>query len=199
MEPTKNEAHDKINLVEKNKLQRRRRVLGGSVGISVLAAMKSGSALAQGVCVAPSAFSSIRANSATSNRPTTFSECHSHGYWKNHDWPISKTTTVEGAAFWPNDFISGDFTVTKTTTLLSLIEAGGGGGKRAFAADLVSAYLDAKVLANSGQAPFTPSDIQLMWSKVFGVGSYMPSGSSTPWTETDIRNFLNVLIGDARL
>ncbi|MDD2742567.1 MAG: hypothetical protein PHV02_09855 [Rhodocyclaceae bacterium] len=69
----KNESSGQKSVVEvdsqlttmSDQLKRRRVLLGGSVG-AVLASMKSGSALAGGVCSSPSAFGSIAANPATS-------------------------------------------------------------------------------------------------------------------------------------
>lgn len=170
----------------------RRRFLGAGGAVTVLASMKSASALAEGVCASPSSFSSIRANPATSRRPVQPLEiCHSHGYWKTHNWPISKETTVSEAGFFP-DVIS-SLAITGSTKLVVIINASGGGDDRAFAADLVSAYLDVRA-----GAPIPLNDVLAMWSVVFGSGFYAPTGGVS-WTRSDVRNYLNVLIGSVAL
>jgi hypothetical protein len=118
-------------------------------------------------------------------------KCHSHGYWKKKDWPISKDTTVDMARFVPNTVSS--LGITGATKLADIIAAGGGGADRAFAADLVSAYLDVKA-----GAPIPLNDILAMWSVVFGVGYYAPTGGAS-WTRSDIRSYLDVLIGKVAL
>lgn len=100
-------------------LKRRRRILiGGGVG-AILATVKSGSALAGGQCVAPSAFSSISANPTTSHRPQSFGQCSSRGWYGNNGvsnsimdarWsPVNRATaTLSNQGFpnfgpWPSD------------------------------------------------------------------------------------------------
>lgn len=173
---------------------RRRRFLGAGSAVTVLASLKSGSALAQGVCICPSAFTSIAANPATSHKPRELKECHSHGYWKGKPWPISQDTKVS-AVF----CLSSRTTIIGITTETKLIEVlnmnGGGNGEDvAFARDLIAAYLDS---FGNGIGAFTASDIQQMWSLVFCGGMYPATGPQ--WTRATVRAFLNVLIGDAVL
>lgn len=187
-----NTADDSESEIERQTATQRRRLIGAGGAVTVLASLKSASALAEGVCASPSAFSSIRANPASSHRPSQAVEvCHSHGYWKNRDWPISRDTTVNGAGFLPDTVSS--LGVIGTTKLFDIINASGGGVDRAFATDLISAYLDARA-----GAPLPVSDILAMWSVVFGAGYFAPSGGS-PWTPSDVRNYLDVLIGKVAL
>lgn len=187
-----NNSKDTESAVVQTSVPTRRRFLGAGGAVTVLASLKSGSALAEGVCASPSSFSSIRANPATSRRPNEpLATCHSHGYWKNKPWPIPKTTTVADVGFFPSTVSS--IGISGSTKLVDIINVGGDGGERAFAADLVSAYLDAR----SG-APIAVGDVLAMWSVVFGVGSFTPGGSS-PWTKSDVRGYLDVLIGKVQL
>lgn len=168
----------------------RRRVLVGGLAGGVLASLKSGSALATGVCASPSSFTSITLNPATSHRPQQLPTCHSHGYWKKKPWPISKETTVSGAGFCiggslPSLGIKGD------TKLINILNKGGGGDV-ALARDLVSAYLDA--VGGYSQGQFSVNDIQRMWGLVFCGYPYSVNG--TAWTKQTVRAFLDVLVGN---
>lgn len=174
------------------KAGRRRRLLGVGSAVTVLASLKSGSSLAAGVCTTPSAFTSIAVNPATSQKPPLNpSVCHSHGYWKDRGWPISRDTKV-------SDVFCGVSTsarltaigITNNTTLHQVVIMGGGGADRALAADLISAYLDSFV---NGAGYFTAVDIQKMWALVFCGIPYSVNG--TAWTSATVRDFLNVLIG----
>lgn len=169
----------------------RRRFLGAGSAVTVLASLKSGSALAEGVCISPSAFTSIAANPATSHKPRELKQCHSHGYWKNHGWPISQDTKVS-AVF----CLSSRTTAIGITTEAKLIDVlnMSGGGDIPFARDLIAAYLDS---FGNGIGVFTASDIQQMWSLVFCGGTYPATGPQ--WTRATVRAFLNVLIGDSVL
>jgi hypothetical protein len=167
---------------------RRRVVVAGAAG-AVLASLKSGSALAGGVCVGPSAFTSITLNPATSNRPDQSVACNSHGYWKNHEnaWPIPIETRVL-RVFCASALTEG-IGISTTTTMLTVLKTGGG-GDRPFARNLISAYLDAR---KNGNSVFKASDIQLMWSLVFCGGTFSVNG--TAWNRTHVEGFLKVLVG----
>lgn len=173
----------------------RRRLLGAGSALTVLASLKSGSALAAGVCVGPSAFTSIRLNPATSNKPRDLLTCHSHGYWKNAAWPISRDTKVKGVFSLCG--LTTTIGITDTTKLIDVLNMGGDsfGEDRAFARDLICAYLDA--MSNGANSPFTTMDIQKMWSLVFCGGSFSVNG--TPWTRQTVRGFLDVLVGTSPL
>lgn len=168
----------------------RRRFLGAGSAITVLASLKSGSALAEGVCTSPSAFTSIALNPATSQRPPVNPlVCHSHGYWKNaNNWPISKETKVKDVfCLSASTELIG---ITRTTTLIQVLNLGGG-GLTPYARDLVSAYLDA--LYYGGSSPFTTLDIKKMWALVFCGGTYSVNG--TAWNLSTVRAFLDKLVG----
>ena len=172
----------------------RRRFLGAGTATAVLASLKTGSALAEGVCVAPSAYTSIALNPATSSRPAQMPVCHSHGYWKTHEgWLIPRDAKVK------DHFCRGAGTaaigITETTTLLNVLNAEAGvisGGDAAYARDLISAYLDSKT---GGFEVIKSSDIQSMWSLVFCGGTYSVNG--TVWTKATVRTYLDVLIGSS--
>lgn len=168
----------------------RRRLLAGGAGVGVLASLKSGSALAEGLCASPSAFTSITLNPATSRRPQQLPTCHSHGYWKKKDWPISRETTVNGAGFCIGSRLTA-IGISANTKLIDILDMKGGGSDRALAADLISAYLDAA--AGFVQGQFTINDIQKMWALVFCGHTYSVNG--TAWSEQTVRAFLDVLVG----
>lgn len=173
--------------------RRRKLLLGAGSAVTVIASMKSGSALAEGVCVSPSAFSSISVTHIASHKPSNLPTCHSHGYWKNKtgSWPVSTGTTVSGAGFSPTSS-AGIFTAS--TTLLSILNSGGG-GLTPYARDLVCAYLD--VMAGASGPYVNESDVKAMWALVFGGTAYAPNGIS--WSVTDVRNWLDVMVGNKAL
>lgn len=168
---------------------KRRRLLGGGAAATVIASLKSGSALAEGVCLGPSAFTSVTLNPGTSNKPQQFQVCHSHGYWKNHAWPISRDTTVMaafGLGLPPNDA-----NFTGSSTLWAVLNWEGGGGKAAFARDLISAYLDAR----SGVSAFDVNDVKGMWGLVF-FGQPYTLKTGVVWNDPGVvRRYLDVLVG----
>jgi len=183
-EKTRKDAADTPGAIEA-----RRRVLVGGIAGGVLASLKSGSALAEGVCASPSSFTSITLNPATSHRPQQLPVCHSHGYWKNKPWPISTDTTVAQAGFCTAGALPEG--ITGNTKLIDILNMGGGGDV-ALARDLVAAYLDA--LASYSQGQFTAIDIQKMWGLVFCGTPYIVNGTS--WTKATVRAFLDVLVGN---
>ncbi|WP_126445839.1 hypothetical protein [Sulfuricystis multivorans] len=174
------------------RLAGRRRFLATGITGGVLASLKSGSALASGVCASPSSFTSITLNPATSHRPQQLPTCHSHGYWKNKAWPISQQTTVGQAGFCIGSRLTA-LGITSDTKLIDILNMQGGGGDRALAADLISAYLDAA--AGYAQGQFTTADIQKMWGLVFCGQPYSVNG--TAWSEQTVRAFLDVLVGNS--
>jgi hypothetical protein len=173
--------------------RRRKLLLGaGSGAVTVIASLKSGSALAEGVCASPSAFSSIKVTAVASHKPSNLPTCHSHGYWKNNTgaWPVSVNTTVAGALFNPTSSAS----FQPTTKLLDVLKLGGG-GLNPYARDLVSAYLDVKA-TNVG--PYVlEADVKAMWALVFGNVPYAPGG--IPWTVANVRAWLDVMVGKTAL
>lgn len=181
-------------------LKKRRRVMiGGGVG-AVLATVKSGSALAGGVCVAPSAFSSISANPATSHRPQTFGQCSSHGWYGNNGvnplkmdsrWlPVVRATaTLSNAGFpnigpWPN-----------TTKLNDIVKAGSSLWQPD--ANLIIVYLDIKTGVGGANSLMVAQDVFDMWSILFGSGTTNPKLSG--WTSATVRDFYLVWVGTVPL
>lgn len=69
-------------------LARRRLIRAGLAATPVMLGLTSQSALANDVCIKPSAFSSLKAaNMKLSHKPNQGWTCFSHGYWKNHSHP----------------------------------------------------------------------------------------------------------------
>ncbi|MDO8450905.1 MAG: hypothetical protein Q7T10_19095 [Rhodoferax sp.] len=69
-------------------LARRRLIRAGLAATPVMFGLTSQSALANDVCIKPSAFSSLKAaNMKLSHKPNQGWTCFSHGYWKNHSHP----------------------------------------------------------------------------------------------------------------
>lgn len=170
---------------------RRRLLVGGSAG-AVLATLKSGSALAEGICVSPSAFTSITLNPATSQRPGERLICHSPGYWKNRSaWPVAKDTKV--SSYFCLGLGTAAIGINGNTTLIDVLEKQNGvipGGDAHYARDLISALLD--VLAGHAGAYLTAIQVQKMWALVFCGGTYSVNG--TVWTRETVRAFLDVLV-----
>jgi hypothetical protein len=173
--------------------RRRKLLLGAGSAVTVVASLKSGSALAEGLCASPSAFSSIKVTSVASHKPQNLPTCHSHGYWKNKtgSWPVSVNTTVSGAGFSPTSYSSLFNSSTKLLDILNL----GGGGYTPYARDLVCAYLDVK--AGSVGPYVLEDDVKKMWALVFGNVPYAPGGIS--WQVSDVRAWLDVMVGNAAL
>lgn len=174
---------------------RRRLVLGGSAA-SVLLSVRSGSALAEGALISPSAFNSITAAAGTSNSPTQFGTAHSHGYYSNvknpqvlSRWPddYPPDTTLAAAGLEPDVFS----TLDKPATLHSVLTAD---GDVPIARNLIGIFLDA---ANGVTAPYlTVDDVRDMWDLAFTGAA--PSGSQFEiWTVDQLEQYLAVLVGDA--
>lgn len=178
--------------------QRKRRnvLLGGGVG-AILATVKSGSALAGGICVAPSAFSSIKANSATSNKPKSFGQCSSKGWYGNNGvsdatldarWsPVARSTaTLANTGFtggpWPS-----------STKLYDIIKAGSSLWKPD--GNLIVIYLD--VMTGKAGTVLIESDVKDMWSILFGTGTTNPKFAG--WDAQKVRDFYSVWVGDTQL
>jgi len=175
--------------------RRRNVLLGGGVG-AILATVKSGSALAGGICVAPSAFSSIKANSTTSNKPKSFGACSSRVYYGNNGggvdldarWSpvIRSTATLRNVGFsggpWP-----------LTTKLYDIIKA----GSSLWLPDgnLIVIYLD--VMTGKAGGVLTEGDVKDMWSILFGTGTTNPKFAG--WDAQKVRDFYSVWVGDTQL
>jgi hypothetical protein len=187
---------------------RRRLLKAGAASAPVIMSLSAKSALAQGTCVSPSAFASVRANATTSNAPDTLSECHSHGYWKNHTWPfgVSKSTLFS-SIFSPASGAAGKISKTtisfSTLTLSQALELQGGGGESIttdYTRDIVSAYLDAmagNLKIGTGTAD-TVAILQDMWRLAIVSGTWPTPWGST-WGRSDARAYLDVLVGSSSL
>lgn len=174
-------------------LAKRRRILvGGSVG-AILASAKSGSALAGGQCVSPSAFSSITANPQTSQRPAIFRECSSHGYYGNSGngvdldsrWsPVSRANaTLSNAGFTPSGLWHPD------TKLFDILKT----GQDSLWQDdgnLLVIYLD--VMTGKAGDVMTERDVKDLWAILFGSGSSNPKFSG--WSAATVRSFYDVWV-----
>jgi len=170
--------------------KRRRVLLGGGVG-AILATVKSGSALADGgQCVAPSAFSSITANSQTSNRPRTFGQCNSRDWYGgngigiptlNDRWsPVSRASATLASSGFPSGGWDGQ------TKLYDIVKA----DSSSWTADgnLIVIYLD--VMTGVAGGVLAVGDVMDMWSILFGAGTANPKFSG--WTADTVRSFYNV-------
>lgn len=174
-------------------LAKRRRVLvGGGVG-AILASVKSGSALAGGHCVSPSAFSSITANPQTSHRPTSFGECSSHGYYGNNGngvdldsrWsPVSRANaTLSNAGFTPGGLWN------PNTKLFDIVKTGQGSLWQDDG-NLLVIYLD--VMTGKAGGVMTEGDVKDLWAILFGSGSTNPKFNG--WSAATVRSFYNVWV-----
>lgn len=182
-------------------LKRRRRILiGGGVG-AILATVKSGSALAGGQCVAPSAFSSISANPATSHRPQSFGQCSSRGWYGDSGggsgsdldprWaPVSRASATLATAGFPTGGLP------SSTLLYDIVKVdkpnffkinGNPDG------NLIVVYLD--VITQKAQNGMTVQDVFDMWSILFGSGTTNLKLSG--WTPQTVRDFYYVWVGKA--
>lgn len=178
--------------------QRKRRnvLLGGGVG-AILASVKSGSALAGGICVAPSAFSSIKANANTSHQPKSFALCSSRGWYGNNGvslstldshWnPVDRSSaTLEGAGFSKGHW-------TSTTKLYDIIKP----GSRLWNEDgnLIVIYLD--VMTGKAGDVLSESDVKDLWSILFGFGTMNQKFAG--WNVQKVRDFYSVWVGKTTL
>ena len=181
---------------------RRKLLLSGGAG-SVLLSVKSGSALAGGVCVSPSAYSSIKISTHASRTPGAFPNCSSHGIygapglsdttragrWNPVD-PLTATLSAPGTMPSPFSTIPSPF--SGTTKLLEVLQAG---GSTANSRDLVTLYLDVRT-GRSG-AFITLDDVADMWAICFGGTVTQPL--YTTWTIADVRGFLDITVGNSTL
>ncbi len=192
---------------------RRRLLKAGAASAPVIMTLSAKSALAEGLCVSPSAFASIAANVATSNAPDTMNACHSHTYWQGQAWPAGlEKEALFSSIFNGSTMIAGkikgengeDVVVHyHTMTLEQSMRLEGGAGETVpvdLPRDVVSAYLD--VTAGSLQIGTTLMDSQDilrdMWYGAIIQGSWSTPWNST-WTRADARAWLDVLIGNRSL
>ncbi len=172
----------------------RRRVLLAGGASTVLLSVKTGSALAAGRCVSPSAYSSISALTHASQKPIEYYPvCQSHGYYGNggiskHErqqrWGVVdfKTATLANRGF------TATANFPATTKLLDILQSV---PYRADEGDLVTVYLDA---INGRSTPYISVDNVLdMWAIMFR-GSVFSSGPFSGWTASDVRNYLNLVV-----
>jgi len=176
------------NLQSTSILPQRRRWVAG-VG-AVLLSVKTGSALAGGVCASPSGFKSIDANPKTSHRPQNFDgSCHSHGWYNGHPEKMGQyrrpLNTLQFHGLLPAP--SG---MSNTTTLLQVVTSG---GSYADARDLVTVFLDFKL---GYQTILNVTDVKDMWVICYGSGSVLTTSRFYGWNATDVRNYLDVYVGN---
>ncbi|NMG33808.1 hypothetical protein GRF61_05010 [Azoarcus sp. TTM-91] len=187
---------------------RRRLLKAGAASAPVIMSLSAKSALAQGTCVSPSAFASVRANALTSNAPETLSECHSHGYWKTHSWPFGASqNTLFSSVFaqpgGPAGKINKAAISFSALTLSQALNLQGGAGESIttdYTRDIVSAYLDAlagNLKIGTGTAD-TVAILQDMWQLAIVTGTWSTPWGGT-WGRTDARAYLDVLVGSSNL
>ena len=176
--------------------RRRSVLLGGGVG-AILATVKSGSALAGGICVAPSAFSSIRANANTSNKPKSFGQCSSRGWYGNNGVSLSILDTRwypvvrADATLTSAGFVGGPW--PSSTKLYDIVKAGSSLWQPD--ANLLVIYLD--VMTGKAGDVLTEGDVKDMWSILFGTGTINPKFDG--WDAQKVRDFYKVWVGDVTL
>ncbi|MCB1890524.1 MAG: hypothetical protein KDH20_23170 [Rhodocyclaceae bacterium] len=176
---------------------RRRLLAGGSA--AVVLAVKSGSALAGGYCVSPSAFSSIQAFTHASQKPITqYPRCSSRGYYGNSGiaddvrtarWsPIDfNTATLGSPGHSPSPFAPIPGGYTASSKLLDVLRSGSASD---VAPDLVTLYLD--VVTGKSQGFISVEDVADLWAIAFG-GTPLQSQFST-WTPGDVRDYLDITV-----
>lgn len=197
--PSSGIGHD-----ESRRAYRRRLLQGGLAAAPVIATLASRPAFAAGQCMSVTVFASLQANPATSLRPGTFAQCHSHGYWKQRVLP-DDPRTFAGVGFlamsdWEFRFKEMGFrTITfGEATLYQVLWASGGDGfVLSFARDCVAAFLDATLYGP--QAGYTAQQITDMWNGIMGPGPGMGNWSPSPgvtWYYDESRQWLDVLVGN---
>jgi len=176
--------------------KRRSLLIGGGVG-AILGTVKSGSALAGGVCVAPSAFSSIRANSTTNNKPKSFGQCSSRGYYGNNGGGVdldARWNPVDRAnATLSSEGFSNGSPWPLSTKLFDIIKAGSSLWNPD--GNLIVVYLD--VMTGKDGGILTATDVKDMWSILFGGGTNNPKFLG--WDAQKVRDFYSVWVGDTQL
>lgn len=176
--------------------QRRRMLLGG--GGAVLASLKTGSALAGGICISPSSFSSITASTKTSNAPRTYGSCKSHGFYGNNGqtdttldgrWsPVVRSTATLSNQGFPSN---GRTNWTLNTKLDDIIKAGSTLWHED--ANLIVIYLDFKTGRANGAITLT--QVYDLWRALFLNGMGIAANSPIKnWTPTDVREFYAVWV-----
>jgi hypothetical protein len=185
------------DVVENSSTRSRRRWVAGAGLGAVLLSVKTGSALAQGTCASPSGFKSIEANPRTSHRPQSFDgACHSQGFYngQNQDQMQQYKRPFHTLAF--HGFSAGGG-FTTATTLRQVITAGGGGsgGEVALAKDLITVFLDIKL---GYQNVLTETDVKDMWARCFGGLTLSANSRFADWLPTDIRDYLDVYVGNRK-
>lgn len=166
---------------------RRRWISGAGVG-AVLLSIKSGSALAQGVCASPSGFKSIEANPRTSHRPQSFDgNCHSHGWYRGNPKKLGTYRYAKLEAYNLNPPAGSG--LTKDSNFEAVIKLN---GDFANARDLITVLVDFLL---THQDVVNKTDVQFMWARFYG--GYSPLGSKFEgWSNGDIRAYLDVYVGD---
>lgn len=181
--------------------KRRRVLLGGGVG-AVLATVKSGSALAGGVCVSPSSFHSISATPKSSLPPRTYGSCSSHGFYGNSGidattmdqrWSpvLRNTATLAGASFpsqgvWSSTAVKLKDIVAAPPTI-GWQEDG----------NLIVIYLD--IMTSRANGALTVSDLMDMWRIRYSLGGVVNTTRFSGWTPADVKNFYDVWVGNSSL
>ena len=180
-----------------DKLKRRRVLLGGGAG-AILATVKSGSALAGGVCNSPSAFGSIAANPAGSHKPHTYTGCepHSHGWYGNNAGTTNARALERRTQRWSpvnwqvatlaDTGLSGSGLWSSTTKLFDIV-ADPNSLPSGWQPDgnLIVLWLDVKT-GKAGDA-LVLSDVVAMWDVLFNGGSANAKFAS--WTPQTVRAF----------
>lgn len=156
-----------------------RRRLAGIGATGVVMTVASNHALAGLVCKSPSGALSGNLNS---QRPSVTCEGRSPGFWKTHgdEWPAEVRTS---------DLFSKHFVCTGPLGSVSCMKmlSKQKEDRNNVAMHIVATYLN--VL--SGRITFlTRQDVLDIWAEYNTYGSYTPNGGSTPWSGTQLVDYL---------
>ncbi|MDO9165088.1 MAG: hypothetical protein Q7U13_03180 [Rhodoferax sp.] len=195
-------SHDGSN-VEAG-LARRRLIRAGLAATPVMFGLMSQSALANDVCIKPSAFSSLKAaNMKLSHKPNQGWTCFSHGYWKNHSHPAPYSdkaksfflTKVLGPGEVTAGFASNPGGIYTGKTLQQVLEMNGNASQTtALARHVVGTFLTA--VAN-GDDPtkvlLTTWQCKQIWDN---QGNWSPVTGQT-WTMANWLEYFDYVYGGA--
>lgn len=186
-------------------LARRRLIRAGLAAAPVMFGLTSQSALANDICIKPSAFSSLKAaNMKLSHKPNQGWTCFSHGYWKNqaHPAPYSDKlksyflTPIPSGA--PSGAVTAGFSANPANaymgmTLQQVLELNGNATQtQAFARHVVGTFLTA--VAN-GDDPtkvlLTTWQCKQIWDN---QGNWSPVAGQT-WTMANWLEYFDYVYG----
>lgn len=185
---------------------RRRAVLGG--GAAVLLSVKTGSALAGGTIVSPSAFVSLAIIGNTSAKPlTNFPAGSSQGYYSNAPSPTAQQCDRPQQPGWNTANCDQELASTKLKHIGFLNSPQGPdtnisqaldqsrANSQANERDLITAYLDF-YFGRTRDVRIEFNDILSLWNIVYNPGGFI-DGRYAGWDACTVRAYLDVWVGTA--